>query len=197
MIVCDTLQCIFMHINKTAGQSITLALQPYSLTRSTYFSGDRAKDALPSYRPTYYYHMNAKEIREILGHKKFNNYFKFTIVRNPWDKMVSMYFYNKANNLSFTDWVCQTANIQPNHRFNSSQLLWISDNGTILMDYIARYENMKTEWQNICDHLGVNIDLPWINKSNQSCYQKHYNDESREIVEKLFAPDAEYFGYEF
>ena len=40
-------------------------------------------------------HMNANKIKNKLGNNIFNNYFKFCVVRNPWDLMVSSYYWRK------------------------------------------------------------------------------------------------------
>ena len=61
-------KCIFVHIIKTGGTSI-----------DKLFRGRTG-------------HKFAKNYKKDVGNKKWNNYFKFTFVRNPWDKMVSQYF---------------------------------------------------------------------------------------------------------
>ncbi len=66
-------KCIFIHIPKTGGESIASLF-------------DDVDPAIPK-------HANARQISDYLGKDRFEDYFKFTFVRNPWDQAVSMYFH--------------------------------------------------------------------------------------------------------
>ena len=109
-----------------------------------------------------------------------------------------VYKYNTNENLSFKNWIIYTHSIQPDHRFNSSQIDWLNDKGgNILVDHIARFEKLEQEWKYICDQLDINANLVHLQKTDRTHYRDYYDDQSKEIVETMFAKDIEFFGYEF
>jgi hypothetical protein len=65
------------------------------------------------------------------------------------------------------------------------------------VDYIARFENLQSDFDAICRRLGQNAELPHVKSSDKGDYRGHYDDESVEIVRGWFERDIEQFGYEF
>jgi len=193
---------IFIHINKCGGCTINNIL-------SGKFGGHN--DA-PTYMLKY--------------PNKFNSYFKFTSVRNPWDRAVSFYHYHvkrkwdlkwdwdATNAPAFAEFVKTTSSYtkQKQESINqntpwpcthskrmSNQLDWITDeNGNIIVDYIMRLENLQKDIDIVCDKIGIaKKQLPHINRSNHKHYTEYYDDETREIIAEKYARDIEYFGYKF
>ena len=79
MVVSHEYKCIFIHIPRTSGTSI----------EKTLFEKNTA-----SRNPNYwkkYKHFKASQVREHVGEDVWNSYFKFSMVRNPWDRVVSRY----------------------------------------------------------------------------------------------------------
>ncbi len=123
---------IFIHINKTAGTSIGNAI------------------GLPVK-----HHQTAREIIASIGREKWTTAYKFTLVRNPWDKVVSHYEYrlkrNKTEiatrNISFSEWVKKTYGPDKdpfyynNPKAFQPQVEWLKDDeGKITIDFIGRFE---------------------------------------------------------
>ena len=87
-------------------------------------------------------HASAKELRNILGENQFNNFFKVAIVRNPYDFIVSYYYWDKArkpNELNIVDWVKKNAHILKN--FYDMYIV----NEKIVVDYFIKYEALKKD----------------------------------------------------
>jgi len=181
---------VFVHINKTGGTSIEEILK--KLSRN--LNGK---------------HHFIQEYRKLADAKHgFENYFKFTIVRNPWDRLLSNYFYKKLNynnliqDLSFKKWI--TNSCDRNYSFENclsrhTQLDWIVDeNGEVVVDFIGKFENLQEDFDTICDKIGIpRQKLPHKNKSKHKHYTEYYDDETRAIVAEKYAKDIEYFGYKF
>ena len=180
---------IFVHINKTAGTSVGRAI------------GLPVKD-----------HLMATEIIERIGAQAWEDAYKFTVVRNPWDKVVSHYEYRRkkdktgiaTNNIPFDSWVRRTYGedkdpvLYNNPRSFQPQVDWLKDaDGVVSMDYIIRFESINEGFEHVRQAIGLDAELPHLNASQRAGYHAYYDDESRVIVAKWFREDIEAFGYEF
>lgn len=180
MIIKDK-KLIFAHVIKTAGVSI-----------ETQYGQDTHD------------HTTALEYQNKLGLDEYKKYFSFTVVRNPWDKMVSQYYYNATNwvpeNTSFTDYIKAFGNGHQITRFSPYHLPYITDeNGNVIVDYIGRFESLDETMRVVAKTIGVEFQpLLHLNKSSRNKdYTGYYNDECRAIIERLFLEEIEMFEYQF
>jgi len=180
MIVSEN-KLIFVHVIKTAGVSI-----------ETQFS-----------KPTHD-HRTALQYKTELGDASYKDYFSFTITRNPWDKMVSQYFYNAFNwvpkGSSFKDYIKVFGEGKQITRFSPYHLPYISDeNNKIIVDYIGRFEELEKTMRVVSKETGIPYQpLPHKNKTKRNRdYTQYYDDETREIIARLFKKEIELFDYEF
>ena len=180
---------IFVHINKTAGTSVGRAI------------GLPVKD-----------HLTAKEIITRVGKQNWDTSYKFTVVRNPWDKVVSLYEYRRkkdktqiaSRGITFTQWVKLThgQSTDPFYHDNiksfQAQVEWLKDDeGAIAIDFVARFETLGTDFEQIRKAIGSKADLPHLNASSRKSYKDYYTDETREIVARWYHEDIEFFDYTF
>lgn len=169
-------KCIFIHIIKTGGVSIATALEMKERQ----------------------FHASASEIRKKVGEKVWNEYYKFSFIRNPWEKLVSSYHYNHEKwvpkNTSFENYVklWNTGSQITRHPPQNSPYL----NEDI--DFIGRFEKLEEDFQLICKKRGIlNTGLPHMNKTSHRHYSEYYTEEMIEIVAKKFSEDIERFEYKF
>jgi len=179
---------IFIHINKTAGTSINRALE------------------MPIKN-----HMMAKEVIARIGQDKWDTAYKFTLVRNPWDKAVSLYEYRKKKDrtniatrgIGFSDWVKVTYGEKKDLSYYDvrgfqPQVDWLKDNeNKISMDFIGKFESLNKDFDQIRKVIGVDAGLSHLNASERASYRSYYDDETRDIVAHWFREDIDTFGYEF
>lgn len=180
---------IFIHINKTAGTSIGNAI------------------GLPIK-----HHQTAREIIARIGRDKWDKAYKFTLVRNPWDKVVSHYEYRRkrdktalaSNEISFIEWVRKTYGPDKdpfyynNPKAFQPQVEWLKDDdGVITIDFIGKFETINEDFGQIRSAIGIDAELPHLNASKRSGYRHYYDDESREMIARWFHEDIELFGYHF
>ena len=149
--------------------------------------------------------------RPYKDHKELPNYFSFGFVRNPWDWVVSWYFYRKnpptgldcrTDNISFRDWLLDikgSAYWKPSLGLHYGQHYYLEDErGNIGVDFVGRYESLQDDYSLVRDTLSLGVEvLPKCNESNHSHYTDYYDDETREFVGKRFAKDIKLFGYEY
>jgi hypothetical protein len=184
-VVSDQLKCIFVEVPKTGSTSIRAIV------------GNPPKP-----------HLNIWQLFNSTDPQRFQSYFKFGFVRNPWDRAVSLYERKEGLQLKsrmtfdeFIDWMkfASSTCLHPvPHRY---QLDWfVSPHGDVLMDFIGRYESLEADWGKVAAHLGIGaFQLPRLNVNAQRArdYTSYYTDRTRRIIADRFAVDVEYFGYRF
>ena len=194
-------KCVFIHVNKTAGRSISMALfgnVREHITVKELFNLDYNKPEtekrLEKCRVDYRYK---------LLKKYWDHYFKFVIVRNPWDRKLSDFFFGKREGIVAAD-IDFITYINNNHLnndlWNSPGLEWVEDkNGDIDKNiFMGKFENLQNDFNIICDKINIpRRKLPHLNSSTHSPYWEYYNDEIKEMVEEKYKKDIEAFGYEF
>jgi hypothetical protein len=192
--VFDQTCSIFVHIPKCAGISVSDTL---------YKSHAGGHYPLDSY-------VDAFEPQKLL------EYFKFTIVRNPWDRLVSAYhflcnggmnhgdadFYEKElkNYLDFDDFVKQwlnTENISKGVHFRPQTDFILERHRKVELDFIGYFENLDEDFEFIARKIGCADKLASKNKSSHKAYTDYYSDETRELVAEVYRNDIEYLGYDF
>jgi hypothetical protein len=80
------------------------------------------------------------------------------------------------------------------------QYKWIYDeNMKCIVDFIGRHEMLQHDFDTICNKLNMpSIELLRANRSrHRKPYPDYYDDETKEIVRKIYKKDIELFGYEF
>ena len=143
-------------------------------------------------------HKSASLIKEDLGENKFNKYIKFCVIRNPYDKMVSKYYWDnrgKEEKGSFKEFAI---------KYNCNNLDVHCIDGKSVCDYFIRYENLEEDIIKLCKILNIKDydinDLPKF-KSNvrkdKSHYSTFYDEETRKIVYEKHKKEFELFGYTF
>lgn len=194
----------YIHIPKTGGSAIENVLRGNSF--------EKLPDRISAHRN---YVKNPAEwtIKHTRVHElpeKYHNFFIFTFVRNPWDLMVSSFFWwtqkttlmTRANHgkelekNGFRSFILSRHSSAINEccHNDNGQLYWLNDN----VKFIGRFENFQEDFNIACDGIGMPRQrLPHINKSNHKHYTEYYDDETHGIIARKYAKDIEYFGYEF
>jgi hypothetical protein len=205
-------QCIFVHIPKVAGQSIEhcfLKLNGLDWARRDQLLLKHNPN--PSLGPTRLAHLTASEYVSF-GHitnVDFKKLFKFSFVRNPWDRFVSEYEFRKrerCNWCSQLDFKTFLFNLPPldgpsdasRHLLPQHCFLFSKSQGP-LVDFIGRFENLQADFSLVCRELNISPDqLPHVNRSpGRANYRDYFDSESKELVAKLYQTDIDLFKYSF
>lgn len=130
-----------------------------------------------------------------------SKHFKFTIVRNPYDRFVSLWL-TRRKNLSMEEFINKIKKNEMKWLALRDQLYWITDENKNLMlvDHIIRYENYEKEIYETLDWLGLErFELPHLRKTERSTdYKKYYKDKSHiDFITRLYADDLRVLGYEY
>ena len=189
---------IFVHIPKTGGTSISAALfGNASLTWG---------------------HFGVRDFYAELG-AEIDDYYKFCVVRNPWDRFVSAYHYlsNVPDTVtfrtkSFADLFVRGRSIDDLARYlheNPHMRRWahfrpqsdfITLGGKVRVDRVIRFERMAIELSEMGEEVGIPElrATPHLNVSSRaSSYRSYYTDTTAGLVADVYRSDIETFGYSF
>ncbi|BBG65157.1 alpha-2,3-sialyltransferase [Hydrogenimonas sp.] len=195
----DETQSIFIHIPKAAG---------ISTIKSLY--GERANGI--GHRP--YTHFIF-----VYGEKAYNRYFKFSFVRNPWDRLYSAYKFLKKGGISEPDVIFNETTLINYDTFESFVMEWVNAENVqtyfhfipqyqfiyspefeLMVDFVGRFENLNEDYEKIREKIGTGEHLKHLNKTKdkkENDYREVYTPEMAEKVAEVYKKDIELFGYSF
>lgn len=162
---------------------------------------------------------HSKIIYYMRDKKRFKSYFKFTFVRNPWDRLVSAFFYIKnfdplsndriffdhyiGQNTTFEGFVLKLADdnfwklIRKWEHFTPQSEFICNKSGDICIDYLGRYESLNFDLKKIADKIGVSFSSSDpLNVSKHRYFKDYYSAETRRIVGHRYTKDISLLGYD-
>ena len=112
----------------------------------------------------------------------FNERFKFSIVRNPYDRFIS---------------ICKFFDVKPETYgkgyFFKSQADFLCINGKLAVDYVGRFEDLENSFKHICDEIGTSASLnPYVKPNDGG---RLGLEDVKDIVNKYYRRDFELFDY--
>lgn len=188
-------ESIFIHIPKTGGTSVARAL---------YGHGARHR---------------MLRTMELADRQRFNAYFKFAFVRDPYDRLVSAFYYLLQCPLdSFDGWwrtrflgtldtfdqfvdalsasprlrraAASHPAFMPQYRFIQSV------DGQIKLDFLGRYERLQEDFDIVASRLGKQVTLGHEKQSRHAHFANYYTQETAAVVAKLYRDDFGLLGYD-
>jgi len=195
---------LFVHIPKTGGNSIQQALIDYSEDRivlANHFQDGVNRFGIYSPNIPSRKHSAINDYASMLDREIFNDIFKFSCVRNPWDRLISFYFspHNGVKTWDRDMFISLVKRVSPMIDYLRVHNTGINRaKSSIDIDYIIRYESLQDDFDAVCDKLELpRRSLPHRNKSDHNYYSEYYDDALLKMVSNLFAKDIELFRYDF
>lgn len=214
-------QCIFIAVPKTGTTSIRSQLrqQGIALIRNPHLSIVQVRDSLYVFflkralgnNNTFPTELipNDEDLRA-QANNVFNTFFKFSAVRNPWARTVSLYFRREGvklkEKLTFEEFCEQhfyASDTCKHPTLHKNQIDWLCDeNGQCIMDYVYRLEDFERAMQEIEELTDGRLKLTSKKANNNPNslsrgYREIYTERTRKIIEKRFEKDIDYFKYIF
>ena len=190
----DKKKIIFLHIPKTGGTTIE------RLFNINLFHSSRS-DERPSLQ-----HLTCNMLCEKMGKSKYDSYYKFTFIRNPWARILSTYFWRqtlpkKRPILPFNDFINVVSDTVENNSYYEQEFgdhFIPQIEYTTGVDDIYKYENFSSEINTISSKLNIPISrIPSKNLKHYDHYWDFYDVRNRNIINNLYHEEIERFGYKF
>jgi len=207
MLLSDSKRFVFVHVQKTAGTSITAALRPYANhNKRTKLGSSLRLFGLPRDYRKYKFRTHAalRDVQRRMPESLFSSYFKFAFVRNPWDRLVSE--YNAALTKNRSRRHRRIARLDDFEAFIRYELrrgrlfqypMILNVDGDVGVDFIGRFESLEDDFRAVCRRIEVDHPLGRCNAYPHRDYREFYSDNTRRLVERGWAQDIELLGYEF
>lgn len=196
MIVCQNKKFVFVKTNKIAGTTIV-----DTLAKKVSFD-DSLRNLSKGDHESY----------QLISHKiNLDDFFVFTFVRNPWDRLVSMYKYLKdieipnakkqnqnyiseLDEIRFEEYIIREDIWKPETFYSMLK----NEDDKIDLDFIGKFENLNYDFNKLLKKLNIeDIKLSHKNRSKHKHYTEYYTPKTKQIVEDLYKDDITYFNYKY
>lgn len=197
---------IFVHIPKTAGNSIQLAIEPYCEDTLAFNKKQQQYNDTQGSVQRFDVRMADLNLRkhatvsqlfhawnsESLG--PWHKYYKFTCVRNPWDRLVSYYFSPHSGRTTFDK---ENFRVLIEKMAKKPQTDFFRIDGHVEVNYFVRFECLNEDMKRLGKQLGLDIELPHVNTSDRRPYQEYYDSSTKNLVSRLYREEIGLLGYMF
>lgn len=198
---------VFIWIPKTGGTSIFRILEHYNGRK--YLDIDDLSENFGNRGITTFGHISYADLIQanFINDAFHQNSYKFTFVRNPYDRLVSLYSYFKKmnripQNLSFAGF-CEKATNPDNIGLHNvkgfsqcnPQITWLNK---VNVDFIGKFENLSVDIKKLLKNLGMyrHHHLPHKNRSNHKHYLDYYDNSTLALINEFYLEDFKKFNYE-
>lgn len=190
-IISDKYQAIFIHIYKTGGTSIRSMIDDKQMIHAAHATALDAKKAM-------------------MGDARWNDYWKFTIVRNPYDLVESLFYHHRRDNpRTFPtmedqlQWIKRRWGKTISHTDGPpyiSQHEWLTENGQMLVDNVFKFDDLQDVHRSLFELRGYNAPFP-LPKLNDSLVRPKqpigtcFTPNQIALINQLYAADFAHFKY--
>jgi len=195
MIISHAHRFVFIKTRKVAGTSVETALLPHLDEHDIYI-----------------HHLN-QPINKCVAHAKWTDvrqrwpkvwdkYYSFSVERNPWDKVVSFYWWEKAV-AEFKGEVFPAFDVWFDNKPRGvlRDWTWYANSLAPKVNRVLLYDDIQAEFDSLCTDLVIPITtLPRKHAHTRLLpdhYSLYYTDQRRDLVHQQFAKEISTFGFQF
>lgn len=149
-------------------------------------------------------HPHAKQV-QAFDEKAWERHFKFTFVRNPYERTVSMYLFLKGKSeagrepfSAFVKKLIEGVGPLAGWRYLADTWPVYAIGDRIVVDFVGRYETLGADFKSVCDHLNLpHQALGHMKAAPRYDFREFYDTDTRKSVHRLCEREIDYFGYRF
>ena len=216
MLVSHRHRFIYTKTGKTAGTSVESYFERFCMehgrwTESHYRDESVSPAGIVGFRGRdipegclWWNHMSAELIRDRIGAGIWESYFKFCVVRNPYEKVLSNFYFLREIN-AFSAYPAESDAAQFERWLTTSEVPLDRDkylvDGRLCMDFVVKYESLHADLEHVCSRLS----LPWRPellpkfkagmRPATGAVATMYTPTSAEVVRSIYDFEFDCFGY--
>ena len=198
------LKAIFIHVHKTGGTYISYMLHKYYGFKNYYLRRpDHDKFCLNKEKKTKYinyenrvhgvlkYYKTSPHLNKKMGMtpQKWDSYYKFCFIRNPYDKIVSAWNHVNRFKIPFENYLSLTKvcnDVEYMHVFLPQVRNIINEKNQININFIGKFENLEEDFQNVLKKIGIKNIIHDVNKSmNKREHKEFYEYYDQNVLNKV------------
>ena len=212
------LKAIYIHIHKTGGTTIAITLKKYYGFQNYYlhrpdhdkFCFHQTKKKYINYENRFHgvitYYKTSPYINKKMNMTplKWDTYFKFCFVRNPYDKIISAWNHINRFKIPFRNYLSLDKivnDVEYMHMFMPQYRSMINEKAQKYINYVGKFEDLDIEFINILKYIGVKKIIhnsnEKLNVRKHKKFHEYYEDqEILDNVNKILEEDFKYLDYE-
>jgi hypothetical protein len=226
MILSHRHKFIFLKTSKTAGTSIEIALSQICGEKDVITPIAKEDEELRQslgYRPPQNYlpemsrlrqkpnrqlakqegffnHIPGHRVRSLVNAEVWNSYFKFCVARNPWDRVISQYYWRHQQEPR-PDMTAFIQGPQVQTLMRKGYPIY-THNDEVLVDHICRFENLEQEMRLLSERLNLGEEIRLLHaKAKSRADNRHYrailNKNQADLIATIFSKEIDLLGYAF
>ena len=212
------LKAIFIHVHKTGGTYITFTLHKYYGFKNYYIRRpDHDSFCFNKKKTTKYinyenrvhgvlnYYKTSPYINKKMGMtpQKWDTYYKFCFIRDPYDKIISAWNHINRYSIPFKNYlnlINRCNDVEYMHMFMPQVRNIINQKGKVDINYIGKFENLEEDFQNILKNIGVKNIIhdsgKQMNKREHNHFTEYYDQDTLDKVNLILKEDFSLLDYE-
>jgi len=191
---------LFVHIPKTGGNSIQSILSEYSddyldCPQPHHDGIDRFEVRNDNHQT--HKHSTLREYRDFYPLNVFDSLFKFTVIRNTYERLISFYFSPHRGNISWNknEFIDFIATVKPISHFIAFPAQSLEE-GVRNVHFLIRHEYLSHDYKELSGILKIKYTpLPHLNKSTKRSFAEYYDNETIKLVYECFREEIDYFNF--
>ena len=211
------LKAVFIHVHKTGGTYISYMLHKYYGFKNYYLRRPDHDKFCMNKKKTNKYLNYENRIHGVLTYyktsgyinkkmnmtpQKWDSYYKFCFIRNPYDKIVSAWNHVNRFNIPFQNYMKlkNTCNdVEYMHIFLPQVRNIINERGIININYIGKFENLEEDFQTILRNIGIKNIVHDVkkemNKREHKNFNEYYDQNTLNLVNIILKEDFNMLDY--
>jgi len=194
---------VFLHIPKTAGTSLEIVLEDESCS---FKRCQWSKKPMGFNAPLNHLTLEQIQKSKVLSDDQLESFYKFTFVRNPWDRVISECFCGHIQPLfkgcvTIKDKikkVCLQAKSPSGYAGHCRPYSDFIKHENLRMNFVGKFENLENDYTYLCAELNIDKkNLVHKHKSHRKNYKAYFDNETRDLVEATYLEDIELFNYSY